>query len=78
MSKKIKVRIKAEKPVVEAISKELSAGEKWRQFITSVDEIEWKWLKRRLGLLTQTEWLAILDATNRAEKGNLRKSSTSK
>ena len=78
MSKKIKVRIKRSKPVVEAINPELGAEEKWSQFITSVDETEWKWLKRRLGLLTQTEWLAILDATNRAEKGDLRKSSQSK
>ena len=71
----IRVRIKKtnEIPVIEAISPELSASQKWSQFIKSVDETEWKWLKRRLGLLTQSEWLQVLNATEQAQKGTLNK-----
>jgi len=70
---RVKIKRTKENPVSEGINPELSAGEKWRQFIKSVDATEWKWLKRKLGLLTQHEWLQILDATERAQKGNLNK-----
>jgi len=72
--KKIRVRIKKpNNPVSEAINPELGAAEKWKQFIQSVDDVEWKWLKKRLGLLTQVEWLQVLNATEQAQKGNLNK-----
>ena len=68
---RVKIKKSKQKPVAEGINPELSAGEKWAQFIKSVDETEWKWLKRRLGLMTQSEWLQVLNATERAQKGNL-------
>ena len=66
----MKVRIKRN-PVIAENTIEISTEEKWRQFIQSVDRTEWKWLKRRLGLLTQAEWLQVLNLTNQAESGKL-------
>ena len=66
----MKVRIK-KNPVITENTIEISTQEKWDRFIQSIDQTEWKWLKRRLGLLTQAEWLKVLNLTNKAESGKL-------
>ena len=66
----MKVRI-TKKPVIAENTIEISTQQKWDTFIQSIDRTEWTWLKRKLGLLTQSEWLKILDLTNKAESGKL-------
>jgi len=66
----MKVRIR-KKPVIAENTIEISTQQKWDTFIQSIDRTEWTWLKRKLGLLTQSEWLKILDLTNKAESGKL-------
>lgn len=66
----MKVRI-TKKPVIAESTIEISTQQKWDTFIQSIDKAEWTWLKRKLGLLTQAEWLKILDLTNKAESGKL-------
>ena len=66
----MKVRIKR-KPVIAENTTEISTQEKWRRFIQSIDRTEWYWLRKKLGLHTQAEWLKILDLTNKAESGKL-------
>ena len=66
----MKVRIK-KNPVITENTIEISTQEKWRQFIQSVDRTEWLWIRKRLGLLTQAEWLKVLNLTNKAESGKL-------
>ena len=66
----MKVRI-TKKPVIAENTIEISTQQKWDTFIQSIDRTEWKWLKRRLGLLTQAEWLKVLNLTNKAESGKL-------
>jgi hypothetical protein len=66
----MKVRIK-KNPVITENTIEISTQEKWDRFIQSIDQTEWKWLKQKLGLLNQSEWLKILDLTNKAESGKL-------
>jgi len=66
----MKVRIK-KKPVIAESTIEISTQQKWDTFIRSIDKTEWKWLKRKLGLLTQAEWLQVLNLTNQAESGKM-------
>ena len=66
----MKVRIKR-KPVIAENTIEISTQEKWRRFIQSIDKTEWLWIRKRLGLLTQAEWLNVLNLTNQAESGKL-------
>ena len=69
----IRVRIKKnrENPVSEGINPELSAAQKWEQFIQSVDQTEWSWLKKKLGLKTSREWLQVMNQYELAQKGKL-------
>jgi hypothetical protein len=74
--KKIKVRIKKPNdPVSEGINPELNASQKWQQFIQSVTDTEWFWIRKRLGLLNQGEWLKLMNQYELAQKGNLSRGS---
>ena len=66
----MKVRIKR-KPVIAENTIEISTQEKWRHLIQSIYKTERLWIRKRSGLLTQAEWLNVLNLTNQAESGKL-------